>query len=273
MPSNKTISTLIVCMGIVISVWLFSNQNESQNIIPLQKGEVEQVILTKETVNDDWKKLLTNLDDTNNKVTDLTDSSDINTEEDDSTLTDQLSRDFMSQYLLAIKSGQTINKETASVIAQKTLSLPEYNQRPVVYIRQNLKVIQKNDKETYRRYADAINENMESLYYGLSGDPLEILINALNTESEVELKKLDPIIYVTKGMLKYFLNMQVPENAVVVHLEVVNSISAILKDMEYMRDSLNDPIKIFPAINNYTENSTAFSNALEKMNLFLSKNI
>ncbi len=270
MPSNKTLSILIICIGVVASVWLFSGDDKSVNNKITEEVSVES-IQTKETSNDDWKKLLSVVDGKEEKYVDLTNKGEV-AEDNDTTLTAQLSKDFLSQYLLLIKSGGKVTQETASVLSQKTLSLPEYNQKPVVYIRQNLRITQKNDLATYQKYEESINENMESMYFNLSGDPLEIVINALNTESEAELKKLDPIIFVTKSILKYFLQMEVPERAVGVHLELTNAVSAILKDLEYMRASLEDPVKIFPGVANYTENSTRFRIALEKMDSFLKIN-
>jgi hypothetical protein len=267
MPSNKIISLIVICFGIVFSVWLFTKDSNTDQLNTKSdpNAEVVPAIQTSENTNEDWKKILTDVD-KRNPFTDLTS---LTIENDDTTLTDQLSRDFMSQYLLLIKSGGKVNQETANILSQKTLSLPEYNQKPVVYIRQNLRIIQKNDLATHQKYKESINENMEYIYYSLNGDPLEIVINAINTESEVELKKLDPIISATNSILKYFLKMEVPERAVGVHLELTNAVSAILKDLEYMRVSLEDPVKIFIGVANYTENSTRFKLAIEKMDSFL----
>lgn len=271
MPSNKTISIFIICLALVVSVWLSTNKQEGVSAL-IQKSENTEVvpsIQTKEATNDDWKKILTKVDD-KNPFEDLTI---LGGEEDDTTLTDQLSRDFMSQYLLAVKAGETINKETADVIAQKTLSLPEYNSKSVVYIRQNLKITPKADSETMRIYREKINQSLQKVYYGLKDDPMNVVITAIGTENEADIKKLDPIISINKGTIKYLLDMEVPEKAVIVHLELLNISSAILSDLEDMRAGLEDPVKMFNGIGNYAQDSDTFARMLTKMNEFLTKNI
>lgn len=269
MPSNKTISIFIICLSVVVSVWLFSGRDSNKNIVAENNRESEVVpaIQIEEGVNDDWKKILTNVD-KKTSFEDLTQNLD---EDDDTTLTDQLSRDFMSQYLLAVKSGEEINSETANTIAKNTLLLPEYNYKSVVYIRQNLKVVQKSDADTMRKYKEGINEALQIVYHGLKDDPMTIVINAISTEKESDIQKLDPIIKINKATVKYLLEMEVPEKAVVVHLELLNISSAILSDLEGMRVGLEDPIKIFGAMGNYAQNSANFAKMLTKMNEFLSK--
>lgn len=270
MPSNKTLSVLIVCLSLVLSVWIFSNDDTQKNASVENSGDSEVVpaIQIAKGVNDDWKKILSSVD----KKTPYEDLTQNLAEDNDSTLTDQLSKDFMSQYLLAIKSGETINKETANVIARNTLSLPDYNISPVKYIRQNLKIIPQGDIITMRTYKEALNEGLETMYYSINDDPLNTVVNALNTENETELKKLDPIIKVNKSMVKYLLSMKVPEKAVSTHLELLNLSSAILFDLEGMRVGLEDPIKIFISISNYPQNLINFADVVNRMNQFLINN-
>ena len=157
MPSKKTISVSIVCLGIIVSVWLFAKQPTEQGLVAKSenKGEVVPAIQIKEKTNDDWKKILTSIDQKNQKILDLTSKNKVNPQ-DDTTLTDQMSRDFLSQYLIAVKNGVDVTPEVAGQIAQKTLSLPEYKQSSVVYIIQNLKIVKKSDPVTVGKYKDKI---------------------------------------------------------------------------------------------------------------------
>lgn len=273
MPSSKTISILIVSLAAVFSVWIFADKQEvEKNKLAIKNKEnvvVTPAINIDGPENDDWKKILTTLDAKKEKVVDLTKTG---ANESDTTLTDQMSRDFMSQYFLAVKAGQTITPEIAKTIAQNTLSLPEYNAKSVVYIRQNLKITQKNDSATMQKYKQQINQSLQSIYYELKDNPFVVLINALKTENLEDLKKIDPIIAINKAQIKYLLGMEVPESAVDIHLKLLNVSSSILLDLESMRAGLEDPVKIFPAIAKYTEDSAQFKTVIESMNEFLLKN-
>ncbi len=270
MPNNKIIATFILCLGLVVSVWL-SNKNLNNEKITIKNddgGTLMPAIQTKENSDVDWKKILSTVEQKTpfqNLTLDLT-------ETEGATLTDQLSRDFLSQYLLTVRNGEQITEEKAFEIAAKTLSSPEYNQKPVTYIRQNLKVTTKSDSETMKRYKEGVNEAIQPIYYSIYDDPILVFANAVSTENKEELKKLDSVITINKSTIKYLLNMEVPEKAISVHLELLNISSAILFNLENMKIGLDDPIRLFDAFGNYTQNSSIFINILTKMNDFLIRN-
>ncbi|TSC70558.1 MAG: hypothetical protein CEO12_279 [Parcubacteria group bacterium Gr01-1014_46] len=274
MPSNRTLAVLVLCLGIVVSVWLFSKKSTftNQDVVlkNTQPVSVDSIIKIEGEKNDDWKKILVNVDPKNQKVIDLTKNNTVR--EDDTTLTDQMSRDFLSQYLMAVKEGIDVTPEVASQIAQNTLSLPGYKQGAVVYIKENLRVSTKTDPESMRIYREKINQAMISVYFNVKDDPIAIVVKALQEENENELKKFDPIITINKDAIKSLLDMEVPPSAVKVHLDLLNTSSLILSDLESMRVAISDPVKVFSAIGSYSTHISSFSTALSNMSLYLTKN-
>lgn len=271
MPSNKIITIFIICIGIVISVWLFTRNPSSTNL----KSNTPEKIVVKPSINiekplnDDWKKILVSVDTKNQKTVDLTKNK--STSEEDTTLTDQMSRDFMSQYLMAVKEGIDVTPEVASKIARSTLSMSTYQPSSVVYIKENLK-ISPVSKSVLNKYKENINQAVMSVYYSVKDEPTSILISALQTENEAELKRLDPIITINKLTIKSLLAMEVPESAVKVHLELLNASSLILSDLESMRVAISDPVKVFSAVGSYTTNLGKFKASLANLDLYLLKN-
>jgi len=272
MPSNKTLTIFILCFGVVISVWFITKKQQtlSQNNVVKKTGgiEAEPAIAIKNT-DYDWKKILNESAPKNQKVIDLTKNTTI---EEDTTLTDQMSRDFLSQYLIAAKNGTEVTPEVASQIAQNTLSLPDYRPISVVYIKENLKIVKKSDPVTVGKYRDKINQVLIPLYYSLKDNPVTILVNSLQSEKETELKKLDPMILVSKNSVKSLLEMEVPEGAIGFHLNLLNTTSNSLSDLEAMRVAISDPVKVFSVVGNYSQNMINFGNAVINMNDYLQKN-
>lgn len=272
MPSHKIISVSIICIGIITSVWLFSKKSnvstETAGLRNTESVSVDSIIKIGGEGNDDWKKMLTAVDQKSQKLVDLTKNI---SEEDDTTLTDQMARDFLSQYLLTVKSGVPVTSETASLIAQNTLSLPEYSRSGVTYIKSNLKTTLKKDVETIQKYKLNINNALKPVYYDVNTDTVSLIMDALQSENENELKKLDPIIAINRKVVKDLLAMEVPENAVKTHLALLNASSNILSDLEAIRVTLGDPVKGLTVLGQYPTHLDNFAIAVINMDLFLLK--
>lgn len=273
MPSNKILTIFILCFGIVISVFFVTKKQQSlsqSNTLNKSDGVKAEPAIAIKNTDYDWKKILTDSTPKNQKVVDLTKTTAIG--EEGTTLTDQMSRDFLSQYLIAVKNGTDVTPEVASKIAENTLALPDYRPGSVVYIKENLKIVKKTDPATVGKYRDKINQVLIPLYYNLKDNPVTILVNSLQSDSETELKKLDPMILISKNAIKYLLDMEVPENAVGFHLNLLNSSSNTLSDLEAMRVAVSDPVKVFSVVGTYSQNMINFGNAVINMNDYLLKN-
>ncbi len=269
MPSNKILTIFILCLGVIVSVWFVADKQKrisQSSEIKKDNIEVAPPIAIKDT-NYDWKKILTDSNKANAKVIDLTKT--VNIAGEGTTLTDQMSRDILSQYLILAKNGQQITPEMATDIVNTTLSLPDYKPDYVEYIRENLKVTPKNDPVTFDNYSQKISQALISVYYDVKVDPMAIFVNGLQTENEEELKKLDPLIVINKKAIKTLLEMEVPSEAVPLHLNLLNSSSKILGNLESMRTAISDPIKIFTVSGDYSVNTVEFGKSITNLNALL----
>lgn len=66
--------------------------------------------------------------------------------------------------------------------------------------------------------------------------------------------------------------MEVPEGAIGFHLNLLNTTSNSLSDLEAMRVAISDPVKVFSVVGNYSQNMINFGNAVINMNDYLQKN-
>ena len=158
---NKIYITLIICFGIVVSVWLF--QRKPNKIVSNQKEIIsistENYRNIPENTGNDWKKILVNMDPKNQTVTDLTKN---NPDAFDPTsLTGQLAKDYFSQYLLAKKGGQAITPEVTDAIVQNVIANPEYTQTTsVVYLKSNLNISSNAETNTIKKYKSEMTKNV-----------------------------------------------------------------------------------------------------------------
>lgn len=271
---NRVYVVLFICIGVVISIWLIqSNTNlnskklsEESNVLSNPYRKIEK--------NEDWKKILVNVD---NSAIDTTLISRNNTSaqvEDDSTLTDQMSRDFLAQYLLAIKNNGGVSSDDASAIAQNTLSLPEYTESVgATYISSNLKVSSKTDADTLRIYRNRLYKIVNDRSSQIKDDPIAIVLSSMNSENERDLAKLDYIIKQSKGFLQDLLALEVPKSAIQVHLALLNVGSDITANLEAMRSVLGDPVRGLAGISEYAQNVMELQKILQNISNFFAINL
>lgn len=273
---KKIYSVLILCIGVIGSVWLFS---QTPNISEIKNAgnntpdiSVRPYINLEEEKNDSWKKILLNIDQKNQGVTDLTKTN--KSTFDETLLTAQLSRDFMSQYLLLKRGGRDLTKEDIDNIVTNITSSPQYIESSgPVYISKNLKITSQTDKDTVQKYKSEITAVLTKRTKEIKYNPITIVTTAITEKNELVLKQLDPIILTTKSTVTDLLNIEVPADAVGVHLDLLNGSSNILNDLEGMRVSFTDPIRSFVVLNQYSTHITNIQTALTKMSSYFTKKL
>src|SRR3989344_9057837 len=113
---NKIYDVLVICVGLVVSIWLLERNPVNKNL----ESEIKTVSVNPYInieKNDDWKKILTTIDNGATDTTLISKNNKSTQTEEDSTLTDQMSRDFLSQYLLAVKNNGGTTPNDALMIA------------------------------------------------------------------------------------------------------------------------------------------------------------
>lgn len=265
MPSNKIFVALILCASAVTSVWLVLRPRGEVASFPNQSGTAvsAEPLINIQNTNDEWKKILTTVNPGDDKITKPIRTSDSSF--DDTTLTAQLAKDFLSQYLLLKKSGKTVTPDDAQNITNNALSQPQYTQTTgAVYTRANLHISQSTDISTVRKYYEDVKAILAKVPKN-DDDPALIVQDALKQDNAKTLEKIDPIIVTVKYLVSSFINVQVPSDAVAVHLGFLNATSNILSNLEGMRATFTDPVKSFAGTAQYAEHLTTFTEAQKNM--------
>lgn len=266
---NNIYAVLVICLGLIVSVWL--TQRADSKPKSQKNVSVDVIEETNTPQNDEWKKLLTSVKFTE----DGSAYSSISENEgvfDESTLTARLARDIFSRYLLISKSGQAVSPEQADTIANQVLSMPEYTEasRGAVYVASNLKVVGKSDQDSIKKYGDTLNNIIiKRLAETKSTEPILTIVNdAISKEDEQNLVKLNPYIKANKAVISDLLAMPVPSDLVDLHLRILNASSNILADIEGMRQTYTDPVKAFTSINQYAPHLNDFQVAMDDLNSY-----
>ncbi len=269
MPSKKVSVVIILCIGVIISIWLLTRAKIS-NLTMKSPGSATAVLVRNiENTNDDWKKLFTAVDaKTQETVIDVTPK---NTSTfDETTLTAQISQDFMSEYIKLKGSGQSVTQEDIANLAQKVLLNPKYSRSiGAAYVASNIRIDDFSDKDEIALYKKSIKNLIQFSLNQSRYDPATIVTEALNTKNFDVLKKLDPSIAASKFAINNLLTISVPKNAVTAHLMVLNSISNILADLESMRVLESDPVRSFSAIYSYNSHITSLVSALNLIGKYI----
>ncbi len=307
---QKIFFVLIICIACVLAVWIFKSQTEviSQKINTISAEDPRNIPKELDTDGDgleDWLEVLLGTDPANpdtdgdgttdgQEIADARDprvkgpedknpfvmtsllasnESGITLENENETLTDQVSKDFLGRYLLLKQSGGQITSDQAIQIAELSLSSGENTIEAPIYGPNDIKISSNSDKSTVDNYKKVYDTSINVNFLGKVGKELLILESALATENENELAKMDPIIQGYVNFLKDMTKVEVPKDAVSTHLELINHSSLMLKHLEAMRDVFNDPIKTYLAMSTYGEVGQNIYNTVQKLdNYFKSKN-
>lgn len=271
---NRIYVVLFICIGIVISIWLVQSNTSINSKAESNGSDVLTNPYRNLERNDDWKKILVAVD---NSAVDTTLISKNNTSiktEDDSTLTDQMSRDFLAQYLLAVKNNGGVNYDDANIIAKNTLSLPEYTESVgATYISTNLKINNKTDIDTLRIYRNRLYKIVNDRSSQIKDDPIAIVLGSMTSENEKDLVKLDYTIKQSKGFLQDLLALEVPKSAIQIHLALLNTGSNITANLEAMRLVLGDPVRGLAGISEYAQNVVELQKVLQNISNFFAINL
>ncbi|MFM2357574.1 MAG: hypothetical protein RJA61_311 [Candidatus Parcubacteria bacterium] len=201
--------------------------------------------------------------------------SSIKNEEENLTETDKFSRAFFEEYLsLKQKTGASVSPITQENIIKELLE----NQKPftfTTYSESDLFVNQDISTQALKQYGNAVGKafNNNPTPAGQKHE-IDIFEAAITSERAQDLAGLSPIIDSYAGTLKNLLSIQVPKTALSLHLNLINSMSAVVESITAMRSFFDDPISALPGIGAYNTFSKQLRNSFGAYQIFfLQKNV
>jgi len=279
MPSKKILVVSIICLGLIGGVWIFE-QNSGIEIPTLKPSSQNSLTSENSTTSTsvDWQKILSNSQGSTTIASGLNNTSASNYNSNLS-MTDQLAQNFFSQYLDAqgqanqsgMDTSNGLDQNTSDQIASDALSSGNYTTtQTVVYNAKSLNVQPNSNQTTVTNYLNILVKNDGQMVssYNQTGDEVDIINDAILNQNQSEIVKLDPIIQSYQTLLSNMLKAPVPEDATAINLEIVNSISAVLYDLQAIRQSFSDPVKALPALASYKQDYTNMGLAIQKIETY-----
>ncbi len=275
MTHQKVLVTLIICIGILGSVFLLSKNKDA----PIKDNQdIEQVLSIIDTIptsdsdNDglkDWEEGIigTNSHNTDTDGDGTTDGDEVAQQRDpkkagpndkasteinpintpslgteDATLTAQVSKNFFGQYLLAKKGGQEVTPEKALEIAESVMQNVPVELAVKEYGVKDIKVVPVTI-ESQTLYIEKFIAILKANPPQSNENELQIITKAIETQNTQDIKKLDVIIQSYKNILTETLKIPVPKDLVPDHMIYLNAVSAVYTDLTEMRLVLDDPMR------------------------------
>ena len=263
MPSRNILGVLIICLGIIASVIIFSRATPTD----LKKSNISAILNANNNHIADWQNILGNS--TSSEKTIILVSDETATTTDDGTLTGQLAKDFMAQYLIIKNQKGTVTEDDIAQITQNTLSATNYTDATgVQYTEKDLIISQKSDVQTVETYKIALMQIMQKRSTEKYGDVQTIVEKASQTGLESDLAKLDPIITNLSSMITDMKRVSIPNDAVDLHLALINSLSNVLSNVQSLRQLAKDPVKSFAGLSQYDQHTQDLTSAIKDLGIY-----
>lgn len=100
---------------------------------------------------------------------------------------------------------------------------------------------------------------------------LSLVLDLLKNSESNNLTKLTKIRILYEQTITKLLAINVPKNAQVIHLKLINSLARLAKNIDDMSQILDEPKLALQSSNIYIENMVLFFQAVESVNVFFSK--
>lgn len=303
MAHQKVLVTLIICIGIIGSVFVISKVGNNSANIKDDQNLLSTIDKTPEADTDgdglkDWEESLIG---TNPQSTDtdgdgtqdgeeVTQSRDpkkagpndkasteqsplvINAvETEDNTLTAQVSRNFFGQYLLAKKGGQEVTPEIALEIAESVMQNIPVESDAKQYEIKDITIVPETP-EFKTAYTEAFIRTLKANPPKSKENEIDIVTKAIESEDPADIKKIDSIILSYKNILKDTLKIPVPRSLVPDHMIYLNALSSVYTDISEMRLVLDDPMRGYIGYAHYQESALRLKIGFEGIQKYFNSN-
>lgn len=227
---------------------------------------IDQVSTT--TVSTDWQKQFFG---TTTSSIKLLAKEDTSAAEMPLTFTDQLGRDYFTQYMMAKQAGLEGDTDVVNGINNRFINRIADVANPTVYFMKNLSVLPDSGKNQIIDYGKNLMAVLKDMP---TGDAATIANDAFNQGDMSILKEIDPIIIKCESIVTALQEISVPQSMAQYHLDLLNGIGITLYNAESLRNAERDPARGLAAISIYVTGLQNISTALSNMqNSFLSVGI
>ncbi|MCR4330501.1 MAG: thrombospondin type 3 repeat-containing protein [Patescibacteria group bacterium] len=174
------------------------------------------------------------------------------TSTEDLSQTALLAREYFAT-IINLKESGNFNAETVSQLSESLVqNFAGENSIGAKRSKSDLFLTEDNSTESLRTYGNTMGTIVKKYAgYNLPNE-LVVVADALETQDESKLKKLDRSIEVHKALIAEFTAVRVPLDAANIHLALINTYIATEQSIEQMNTMFADPLVGMLGINSYT---------------------
>lgn len=269
-PNRQTIFIAIICVlavgGVLVYIQpgLLHKKSTWKNVEVVTNNK-ESLSQNFDTISDsDWQKSFASSSQTTKKTASSTDGTPI-------TLTDKLGRDFFEKFALLKQGNLTSDQKTVETAMLETLkNTVNSASSPKYYTNANIIISDNYDNIMIRNYGNNIGNIF--VKNAPKADPTTIVTEALEKEDMDILAKLDPVIASYKKITESILSTTVPRPLAKYHLDLANSVSAMLFVSQKSREFNSDPAQSIIGLDLYIPARDGIKKALREMNDYFDNN-
>lgn len=175
------------------------------------------------------------------------------------TQTGKLGQDIFDRYLVLKQQGLPIDNTVKEKLIQDAISNNPYP-KGKTYAISDIKIGGAETISTLRAYGNTIGNSIlkNSPQRTQQGDAALVFRDAFQAKDLEKIKNLDPIIQAYQGILRDLIQVTVVKSVSEKHLALINSISAMVYDVESMRIIFDDPVRGLNGAKSYAKTSFDF---------------
>ncbi|MES2471021.1 MAG: hypothetical protein V4526_02205 [Patescibacteria group bacterium] len=166
------------------------------------------------------------------------------------TATDKFGRELFTYYTQLRQAGLSSDSDSQERLVQQLLESGTLAATAKVYSSKDLVISNTTSDAAARQYVNSVGSTF--LRYSVKGRSEPAIVKeSIETNNPSILAELDPIIAANRLILNQLLKTQAPSDAAALHLELVNTMSAVLFVDEAFKKIQTDPIVSLQAISQY----------------------
>jgi hypothetical protein len=264
LPSKKFLSVFILTAAFVAAVILAFGREKSSEVINIASNLTagDKVAIPE---NPNWQNELGVLN--TNKVINETEGT--STKE---TTTDSVSRSLISNYL-ALKQTGKLDNTSAQKLLDQSVSYIEQSGTQVAKISESqLNIVTDISRQSIFNYGEDLGNILKRNKPASKESEMDIVTEAINSNSYEKLKELDQIITTFAKISKEMKGIPVPKQFVKAHLDMINGIEASLFGLNEVKFVINDPLKGLNGIQIYKQGITLFVQSFKATLDFIQSN-
>lgn len=274
LPSKQFQAVALSVVGAFALVVFASKLADNPNVVPEEQRDFEANISTSTLVaitqkiienNSDWESVMAS--------TTLVKNTSSNSTNTPLTATDIVARDLFAKYLLVKQSGGKLDQKTEEELIQSVLTSTNLNPTFRIYTEGELAIEPTNSTSTIEEYGNKMGNIIKS-NPAKNINPLQTLQKSLDTNNKETLTEIDSQIKSLSNIITNSMKVEVPREAIDIHLSFVNSCSKTVSILQGMKSVFSDPVSAIFSVSNYLNTASDMKKSyLEVSSFFEKKNI